>query len=383
LLAAGRSGRLHAGNFSALNAGFAMGTTPALHNGLDVALEKLEKLGLTRPPNVLLAEYLAALTAAELLDSQPAAKVSDAFNRLRYSVVPEEDPEFREAVIALDAVAERVRAMSPEDRDRVCQIVLSRLPLPGAERVPHSRDASPEGTVAAPSSGGPAATEGSNESNIDGLFAASGSRTRAVTTMPRNGLRPRLPRVPLEVCAIIALVVFFGGYFSRDAADKVLKSVSSDSPNPGLIRDVWVTPETWVETVRLRGIDEMHNHNLRTSRLALELVLACSDADANTLNTLAWIYLFPDEDGVTNPQRSLQLVNRAIEIERSPAYLDTAAEAYFQLGKLPEALRLQREALVRIDNVSGNRLWRDLSERLKKFEDAERRHDAATATKMN
>lgn len=367
-----------------------MGTTPLLQNGLDRSLEKLDELGLTRPPNVLLAEYLAALTAAELLDGQAAAKVSAAFNRLRYSVVPEEDPEFREAVIALDAVAERLRAMSPQERERVCQSVLGRLPLPGAARVPHSQDASPAGTEAAPSSAAPAAPERSNESSIDSLFEPSGSRTQVVTAVPRNGVhhgvRPRLPRVPMEVCALVALAVFFGGYFFRDAADKVVKTVSAGRPDADRLRDVWVTPEAWVDTVRQYGIDESRNHHWRTARLALELALASSDADLKTqhgtLNALAWSYLFPDEDGVTNPQRALELANRAIQIERAPGYLDTAALAYFQLGKISDAVRLQREALVRV-NLSGTPLWSELSDRLKKFEDAERRQDAATATKMN
>jgi hypothetical protein len=361
-----------------------MTTTPALHNGLDRALDELAKLGLTRPPNVLLAEYLAALTAAELLDAERAAKVSNAYNRLRYSVVPKDDAGLRESVIALDAVAERLEVLSLEERSRVCASVQSRLSHASAPPVPPSQKPSPP-PDAFPSSGGQIGSESLSDSSIESLFEPLGSRTQVVTAVPRNAPPRTRNRVPLEVCAVGALAVFFGGYIARDAADKVVKAVSFDEPGSGPRRDAWVTPARWVQTVELRGIDEVRSHHWRTARLALELALACSDEEPKAqhvmLNALAWSYLFPDEDGVTNPQRSLQLANRALQIDRQPAYLDTAALANFQLGRLSEALRLQREALVRAKDFAGGLLWSELAERLKMFEAAARRQAAPAATK--
>jgi tetratricopeptide (TPR) repeat protein len=360
-----------------------MTTTPASQNGLDRALEGLEELGLARPANVLLAEYLAAWTAAELLDAELAAKVSHAYNRLRYSFVPEDDAELREAVVALDAVAERLRGMNPEERARVCQNVLSSLPQSGVLFVRPSAEAPPATTNPVGSSAAQVARETPHEPSLDSLFEPSGARTQLVTAVPRNAPPRKRPGVPLEVCAVVALAVFFGGWFGRDAAEAVAKTLAWDEPESR--RGVWIRPEVWVETIRQRGDAEMKNQHWRTARLALELALACSDGDKKPqhelLNSLAWSYLFPDEDGVTNPQRSLELANRAIELDRSPAYLDTAALAHFQLGQLSEALRLQREALVRANAFTGNALWRELAGRLKMFEEAARRQDTTTATK--
>ncbi len=46
--------------------------------GLEQGLAELETLGLVRPPSVLLAEYLNAMAAENLLDNATAKQVSAA-----------------------------------------------------------------------------------------------------------------------------------------------------------------------------------------------------------------------------------------------------------------------------------------------------------------
>ena len=56
-------------------------STRVTQTGLERGLAELETLGLIRPSNVLLAEYLRALTAEDVLDIATADQISAAYNR--------------------------------------------------------------------------------------------------------------------------------------------------------------------------------------------------------------------------------------------------------------------------------------------------------------
>ncbi len=138
-----------------------------------------------------------------------------------------------------------------------------------------------------------------------------------------------------------------------------------------------MSPETWVETISDRGKDELGAQHFRTARLALELALACSDDEtsdkhADTMNALAWSYLFPDTDGVKDVPRAMSLVTKSLAIRREATYLDTAAEAHYQLGNPAEAVRLEKEALVRARGARRTQLVLEFERQLRKFESAQR-----------
>jgi len=57
-------------------------------------------------------------------------------------------------------------------------------------------------------------------------------------------------------------------------------------------------------------------------------------------NSLAWLYVTADDVKLRNPQKALQYASRAVELSdhKNAAEMDTLAHAYFQLGKLDDAL---------------------------------------------
>ena len=367
-----------------------MASTPVAHNGLDRALLELESLGLARPTNILLAEYLIALSAEGLVDAPTAAEISAAYNRLRYAAVPGEDDQVRAAAASLEQITARLRALSVEERAQLAQRILHRLPdrvdaaateksaeLAGQPRSPVPPLASqpvPVGSGPAPSTPAPMLTNDANDFADDVPF---------VTASPKSGQsRWSRPWATVEGFGLCCLATFFCGYFLREASQVAIAKTSAGERR----RDVWVSPEAWVETVRARGNDELTAQHYRTARLALELALACSDDDssdrhADTLNALAWSYLFPDRDGVKNPPRALELVTKALALRRQAEYIDTEAEARYQLGNPSEAIRLEREALVRLQQTQrpGRQLTIELQMQLRKFQNAERALAAAKA----
>jgi tetratricopeptide (TPR) repeat protein len=177
----------------------------------------------------------------------------------------------------------------------------------------------------------------------------------------------------MELAALAVLLTFFGGYFFRDAANKV--AGASESSPPFIVPIAGRTaPGPWVDAIRSLGNAEARATHYGKARLALELALPYSEEDPTELNNLAWYYLLPDKQAGTNPQRALQLINQALGVRRAWEFLDTAAEAHFQLGDFKEAIRLETEA---INAPNERRSANDsafLERQMEKFQNAEQTH---------
>ncbi len=331
-----------------------------------------------------MAEYLIALSAEGLLDASAAAEISAAYNRVRYAAVPGEDDQTRAAAASIEQIAVRLRDLPAEQREQLAQRILQRLPeqvdVAATEKSAESvQPSSPPSSLAsrpAPVASWPAPSTLAISRSDDANDFAGGKPF--VTASPKSGPpRWRRPWATIEGFAICCLATFFCGYFFREASQVAFAKTSEGGERR---RDVWVSPEAWVATIQARGIDELGVQHYRTARLALELALVCSDDEssdhhADTLNALAWSYLFPDQNGAKDPPRALELVTKALAIRRQPGYIDTAAEAHYQLGNPMEAVRLEREALVRVQRLPPWRqvqLTNELKTQLLKFQNAER-----------
>jgi hypothetical protein len=358
--------------------------TQSAQNGLDRGLAELEALGLPRPANVLLAEYLDALAAEELiLDASVAAQISAAYNRARYSVVAANDGQVTEAAAALNRVANRLTAMSPEERAQVSERVRERMRLLGGIRespggalpelgvIGNSQVAAPTGTTPVPATR-PIQDETALGESPDNLFDLSDQR-HVVLATSADAKRGRKART-LEWLALAGLAIFFGGYFERNAADKVAQSMSGEQS------EGFASQESWIDAARAVGLGELRANHFGKTRVALEFVLAYSKEDPFTLNQLAWSYVNPDEQGTTNPQRAWELIDRAIKVQRRPEFLDTAAEAQFQLGHSSEAVSLEQEALVRAGGQPAQ-LVDFLEKQLTKFQNGEQKQAQAKNSK--
>jgi hypothetical protein len=293
-------------------------------NRLGQALTQLETLGLLRPANVLLAEYLSALTAEGVLDVATAEQVCAAFNSARYSSVPVDDAQLSEAIASLERVGARLAAMTPEDRQQLAERVCSLVQLPAVAQQSHIGDCEAgEGAGSPPEFSDP----------LDRLVSSS---------PPANRRRSPLPRVSLQLCALAVLATFFGGYFFSEAINK-----------------------------RAGAGDDL---NARV----LELVVAYAPDNPMALNDLAALYL--ERGGTSRPLRALDLAERALDFSREPLILDTAAEAQFQCGHIREAIRLELESLIEaIEDGDGqsSALQNYRKKQLQKFRDADQVRSAS------
>jgi len=99
------------------------------------------------------------------------------------------------------------------------------------------------------------------------------------------------------------------------------------------------------------------------AKWAYENILGLSPDDGLALNNLAWILATAQDQTVLDYPRALTLAKRAVEIERSPTFLDTLAEAYYVNALYDQALEAIKEAL---EKASENREY--FAGQLERFE---------------
>ncbi|RPI75701.1 MAG: hypothetical protein EHM45_14590 [Desulfobacteraceae bacterium] len=76
-----------------------------------------------------------------------------------------------------------------------------------------------------------------------------------------------------------------------------------------------------------------------------EKILKLDPDEPKALNDLAWLLLKTTDPEMRNPQRALDLVKKAVTIEKNAEFLDTLAEAYYANGFKNEAIQAAKEAL--------------------------------------
>ena len=330
-------------------------------------LNELETLGLMRPANVLLAEYLEALTAEDVLDVATVAKISAAYNRARYSAVSDGDPQLREAIEALERVAAGVAAMPAQSRKQLARSLSERLIStavePLLERETDALNACVTPVPPTRTNRTLHTTEATLRDKITGAmherdkcasrsFAKRDLLAALAPVFLRQITTPR--RVSLAFAVLTAVATFGVGYFLHPG-DHSLQASSEKNPemgdaplvgrNPPAARNISLDAKLLLDGVRSRAAEEMRVRQYGKARLALELVLAYSPDNPYVLNDLALLYLSPSQDGVADPKRALQLIQRALQFTREPAILDTAAEAAFQCGNSRDAMRLEDESM--------------------------------------
>ena len=103
--------------------------------------------------------------------------------------------------------------------------------------------------------------------------------------------------------------------------------------------------------------------NIARAKWAYENMLRLVPDDDVALNNLAWILATAQDTTLLDYPLALSLAKQAVEITRSPTFLDTLAEAYYVNGFYEEALQTIQEAL---ENASENKKY--LARQMRKFE---------------
>ena len=102
--------------------------------------------------------------------------------------------------------------------------------------------------------------------------------------------------------------------------------------------------------------------NSAKAKWAYENILRLYPDDGVALNNLAWILATAQDTRLLDYPKALTLAKQAVEIERSPTFLDTLAEAYYVNGFYDQALETIKEAL---EKASENREY--FARQLEKF----------------
>ncbi len=98
---------------------------------------------------------------------------------------------------------------------------------------------------------------------------------------------------------------------------------------------------------------------------AYEASIKLNPYNPDTLNNLAWLLATSDNGAIRDPERSLILAQKAIELKKAPHIWDTLAESLFANGYVKEAIAAAERAIEM--NPEDYRIYED---QLKKFKNA-------------
>ena len=85
------------------------------------------------------------------------------------------------------------------------------------------------------------------------------------------------------------------------------------------------------------------NHNRAVA--AYEASLTIAPDTAEVLNNLAWLLATTTNSSLFNPERALELAEKAISLKKEPHIWDTLAESLFVNGRIEEAIEAEKQAL--------------------------------------
>jgi len=81
------------------------------------------------------------------------------------------------------------------------------------------------------------------------------------------------------------------------------------------------------------------------AKAAYERILELDNMHATSMNNLAWLLVTAPDKNLKDPGRALILAEKAVGLERSPAFLDTLAEAYWANGFKEKAIETTNDAI--------------------------------------
>jgi tetratricopeptide (TPR) repeat protein len=152
-------------------------------------------------------------------------------------------------------------------------------------------------------------------------------------------------------------------YLGRASVEKFNNDI--EKLYPGLIdnmlqQQLAKNPENQMLLIRQAMYYQKMNKNKEAINIC-ERLLALDGSNSFTLNNLAWLLATAPEKELRNPGKAVELAEKAVALRRSPAHLDTLAEAYYMNGSTQMAIETIKEAI----SLEEDNLY--LKQQLEKF----------------
>ena len=148
-------------------------------------------------------------------------------------------------------------------------------------------------------------------------------------------------RVTLYLIAFFLLIPFLGYTLNFSPLKREIEHMSLTHI---LNRQLIDSPEN-IETYKVLAYIYQKRENLLKAKWAYENILRINPDDGMALNNLAWILATSRDITLLDYPKALLLAKRAVDIESSPTFLDTLAEAYYVNGLKDKAIQTIQEAL--------------------------------------
>lgn len=301
---------------------------------LDVPLERLAALGLPRPPSCTVRRYLGAAVAVGVLPAPAVDRYLAAVDQADHSPGGVDRATVEGAAGELLAAVEAVEPADPRLAD-------VRRRLEPATRLPAVlRRETVDDRV------NRLAFEPDPEPGEDDLPAPAAAPSPAV-----RGRRLWIATAVAWTLAAAVLGHLAGdplGDLARAGASRLLGWRVGDPQRLERLREAAGRRPHDVAVWRALGAEARRLDRWDHVILGLERRVGLEPENAILLNELAWLRLTVDERWLLNPERALELAERAYALDPAPNIADTLAEAAYQTGDPERAVALEEEAIAKV-----------------------------------
>jgi len=119
----------------------------------------------------------------------------------------------------------------------------------------------------------------------------------------------------------------------QHALDDITEAINLVPGNPGYIHN---------RAVVLAAIGR-----IREAIQEYEKVLDIDPSSSGTLNNLAWLFTNAPDPSMRDCRKAIEYAKRAVEANRSGAWLDTLAAAHAECGEFEMAIKIEKEAFAK------------------------------------
>ncbi len=314
-------------------------------------LNRIERVGVSKPDSCLLSDYLQFLADHGLLARESAPRIEELYYQSRYGGSVGDQQLIARTTAELESTLARLSELNASELAELTEKLSSKYSTVRNDTVVLAVPPPAELPTA------PSLSSHIEPEQLDDPHARFRERRSS-----------RVVRIWSTVAIGLLLwtfAVLTAAYFGHDQIQKAFTSITSGDSKPARranprsrrnSRTGWLNnrrisiladKDAGSRRGRLRLLAEEH---LRRDEYAeafyiYERLVARNPEVPDYKNTLAWILLTPSNGWYRDPVRAIELAEEAVAADPNPAYLDTLAEAVHQNGDSQRAVELEERAL--------------------------------------
>lgn len=341
----------------------------AILAALKEAVCRYQAWGLERPANSSMREYLTSLAELGAAPRDVALAAANIYDDYRFGSATIAPDQIQAVIASLEAAAADLASLEENERSALAEMLRERF-------APRKAVARPSPSWAPPPQFEDFATPQRRREDVPNSQVLEARRRKQQAERGPS----RLWTFVSAALVLWTLMVMAGSIWQIERIEdaltrtewgcQILASLRGDEKPVPILRERMLreprmaTPSNFLRLAREYTEHREYSEAIYAYRQGLARCRNGSPEELLLLNNLAWLLLTVDDPIYRDPVQAEELADRCVNRHgsRAPEFLDTLALAYFQNGRLQDAVTLQEETVERAKQagVDGSQYMRRL-----------------------